>query len=110
MIRSDLKVGDIFEDGGKKFKVTKVVSKGVYESQRIKADAPVKEEPKEEIKELPFTTVEEKQAQLDSFNTYTKTEIKRLSNKELTALCEKLDITPGSGVEMKKAIIEKLGL
>ena len=111
MIPTNLKVGDRFTDGGRTFEVTAVNELG-YESRDI--DMPVSEqdvkedEPEEEIKELPFTTVEEKQ--LDSFNKYTKTEINRLNNAELKSVCEKLDLNPGTGVEMKKAIIEKLGL
>ena len=107
MVRPDLKVGDTFIEGENTYRVLSIVPEGytaeIVEDKKAK---PVKKE--EEIKELPFTTVEENK--LDSFNKYTKTEINRLNNAELKSVCEQLDIEPGTGVEMKKAIIEKLGL
>lgn len=104
MIPKNLKVGDKFTDGNATFEVLEIVPLG-YNSRRISInfeDAPVTaqkavEQPKEE-------------AQLDSFNKYTKTEIKRLSTDELTKLSKELGLEVGSGVEMKQRIIDHLGL
>ena len=107
MISPDLKVGDTVIDGPGKFKVLEVISHGYYRSERIgNADS----------KDIPFAPAKDEtiddtpEAQLDSFNTYTKTEINRLSVAELEKVCAKLDLPVGTGVEMKKAIIAKLDL
>ena len=120
MIPKNLKPGDTFEDGNKIYEVISVVKEG-YISKRIyeklkKISENVKVEEvvnplivsEEEPEELPFATVEENQ--LDSFNKYTKTEINRLSTAELTKVCEKLGLEPGTGKQMKVDIIKKLGL
>lgn len=108
MISSTLKVGDKFTDLNRTFEVLAVESPGVYISKCIKVEPtefatnePVK---KEEVKE------EVKETKLDSFNDYTKTEINRLSVTELEKVCDKLGLEKSTGVEMKKAIIKKLGL
>lgn len=101
MIPTNLKVGDTFIDGNK-YKVTALCELG-YISERIEVldnDAPVVEPKKEEV-------VSNK---LDSFNSYTKTEINRLSVLELEAVCDKLGLERSTGVAMKKAIIDHLGL
>ena len=105
MIPNNLKVGDTFTDGNRTFEVLSVEGNGVYISKCIKTipidaltsiDVKV-EEPKEET-------------QLDSFNKYTKTEINRLNVAELEKVCDKLGLEKSTGMAMKKAIIEKLGL
>ena len=108
MISSTLKVGDKFTDLNRTFEVLSVVEPGVYISKCIKVDqvefainTPVKEEVKEEPKE---------EAQLDSFNKYTKTEINRLNVAELEKVCDQLGLEKGTGKAMKEAIIKKLGL
>lgn len=112
MISSTLKVGDKFTDLNRTFEVLAVESPGVYISKCIKVEPtefatnePVKKEVvKEEVKE------EVKETKLDSFNDYTKTEINRLNVTELEKVCDQLGLEKSTGVEMKKAIIKKLGL
>lgn len=105
MIPNNLKVGDTFTDGNSTYEVLSVEGNGNYISKCIKTipidaltsiDVKV-EEPKEET-------------QLDSFNKYTKTEINRLNVAELEKVCDKLGLEKSTGMAMKKAIIEKLGL
>lgn len=96
MIPQNLKIGDTFEDGGRIYEVTKIVPNIGYESKVIEGKKPAKEEKEEK--------------QLDSFNSYTKTEINRLNNAELEKVCEQLGLEKGTGMAMKKAIIDKLGL
>lgn len=115
MIPKNLKVGDTFTEGNSTYEVMEVIPGG-YRSKRIKLNAESyayeeamkatlelkKEEVKEEVKEeTPAPASETK---------YTKTEINRLNNAELEKLCKKLDIEPSTGMAMKKALIEKLGL
>lgn len=90
-----LKIGDTFVDGGFKYEVVGIHELGYAISKRIgNADEPiVNEEP----------TIEEKPS-------YTKTQINRLPNIELEALCELLGVEKGTGSEMKKALIKKLEL
>jgi hypothetical protein len=113
MIPKNLKPGDTFEDGNKIYEVISVVKDG-YISKRVFDNVKAEEfvnpliTSDETPEELPFTTVEENQ--LDSFNKYTKTEINRLSTAELTKVCEKLGLEPGTGKQMKVDIIKKLGL
>jgi len=114
MIPKNLKVGDTFTEGNSTYEVMEVIPGG-YRSKRIKLNAEsyayeeaMKAEPKnpepvkEEVKaEAPAPALDTK---------YTKTEINRLNNAELEKLCKKLDIEPSTGMAMKKALIEKLGL
>lgn len=101
MIPRNLKVGETFVDGGLTYRVTKVLNPPyLYESAVVeKGEKPepikVKEEPKEEPKED---------------KTYTKTEINRMPNVKLEELCKELELEVGTGAEMKRAIINKLGL
>ena len=102
MIPTNLKVGDTFTENGVKFEVTAIspLYEG-YESKRIGfTDGEVK---------TPEVT-EEVNNKLDSFNEYTKTEINRLNVTELEAVCDKLGLEKSTGVAMKKAIIDHLGL
>lgn len=118
MIPTNLKPGDTFEDGNSIYEVISVVKNG-YTSKRVgfkdSKDSfekskinPLIVDDTKDPEELPFTTVEENQ--LDSFNKYTKTEINRLNNEELTKVCQKLGLEPGTGKQMKVDIIKKLGL
>lgn len=121
MIPAGLKVGDTFKEGYGIYEIIEVIPSGYpaeYVSKRIKIDldsdyadevivlksALVK---KEEIKAEPK---KDAPAKLDSFNKYTKTEINRLNNAELEKVCDKLGLEKSTGMAMKKAIIEKLGL
>ena len=120
MALNNLKVGDTFQEGNCIYEVTAVIPGGynakcikveldggyAYEQAMAQKPEPVKEEPKK----VEEPAKEEAPAQLDSFNTYTKTEINRLNNIELEAVCKKLGLEPDTGVAMKKAIIAKLGL
>lgn len=115
MIPTGLKVGDTFKEG---YGIYEIIEVDPYVSKRIKIDlesdyadeaivlksAPVK---KEEVKAEPK---EDAPAKLDSFNKYTKTEINRLNNAELEKVCDKLGLEKSTGMAMKKALIEKLGL
>jgi hypothetical protein len=106
MIPKNLKVGDKFTDGNRTYEVTKVVPLG-YES-RLVASAPAVGYRSESAQEAPEATI--KDSKLDSFNTYTKTEINRLKNDELEALCDQLGLEKDTGILMKKKIIDHLGL
>lgn len=98
MIPTNLKVGDTFIDGNK-YKVIELCELG-YISERVEVlDNDVTEPVKEEVSN-----------KLDSFNNYTKTEINRLSVTELEEVCDKLGLEKSTGVAMKKAIIDHLGL
>lgn len=105
MIPNTLKVGDTFTDGNRTFEVLSVEGNGVYISKCIKT-IPIDALTSIDVK------VEEKkeETQLDSFNKYTKTEINRLNVAELEKVCDKLGLEKSTGMAMKKAIIEKLGL
>lgn len=120
MIPTNLKIGDTFVDGGT-YEVTAVFNLGgevKYEAKRIVLlDTSGALKTAEGVKPSIPTPKEEKavtedvdKAQLDSFNKYTKTEINRLNNTELEAVCDKLGLEKSTGVAMKKAIIDHLGL
>lgn len=104
MIPKNLKVGDKFKDGNATFQVLEIVPLG-YNAKRISVDSQDASVSAQEAQEAPI-----EDAQLDSFNTYTKTEINRLNNKELEALCDQLGLEKDTGVLMKKKIIDHLGL
>ena len=99
MIPKNLKVGDTFEDGGLTYRVLKVLDPPYAYESAVVTVAPVDKSLIEEPKEEPR---EEK--------AYTKTEINRLPNVKLEELCKELDLEIGTGAEMKRAIINKLGL
>lgn len=105
-IPKNLKVGEKFTEGNRTFEVLEIVPLG-YNS-RLVASAPASGDRAESASEAPEATI--KDAQLDSFNTYTKTEINRLKNEELERLCEQLGIEKDTGILMKKKIIDHLGL
>lgn len=106
MIAKNLKVGDTFTEEGKVYQITKVLD-NCYESKFIHFEkeaitAPVKEE-------IPFYFEEEK-VEIPPQKNYSKTAINRLAKEDLEKLCQEIGVQTGTGTEMKKAIIEKLGL
>lgn len=86
-----MKIGETFVDGGYKYKVVGKHELGYDISERVDNDTEVVAETKEE-------------------KVYTKTQINRTSSADLEKICEELELEKGTGSEMKKAIIEKLGL
>lgn len=93
MLAENFKIGDVFEDGGFKYKVTGKHELGYAISERIGTDNVVAKV----VEELPKPE-------------YSKTQINRMSASDLENLCEELGIEKGTGVEMKKAVISKLEL
>lgn len=93
----NLNIGDTFIEGDCTYKVLQIVPEG-YIATMIKGmddnDIPeVKQEVKEEVKP-----------------SYSKTQINRTPNSELEKICKELGLPIGTGTEMKRAIIDKLGL
>lgn len=93
MLANNFKIGDVFEDGGRKYKITGKHELGYAISEAIGTSDVVAKvvEPLEKPE-------------------YSKTQINRMSTADLENLCEELGIDKGTGVEMKKAIIDKLEL
>lgn len=83
------KIGDTFTDGGLTYEVIGIHELGYAISRRIE--------------NKPITESTEKP-------TYTKTQINRMSTSDLEKLCVELGVEVGSGTEMKKSLIEFLGL
>ena len=104
MAPEGLKVGDTFVEGSYVYKVLEIVPLG-YNVERIKKNNPTAQN----VQDTPEQK-EVKEEAPASETKYTKTEINRLNNAELEKLCKKLDIEPSTGMAMKKALIEKLGL
>ena len=94
-----MSIGDTFKEGDCTYKVTGIVPEG-YLATMIKGmeDIPVYETKTEEVKPV----VEEV--------TYSKTQVNRMPNAELEKVCKELGLEVGTGTEMKRAIIAKLGL
>lgn len=113
MIPKNMKVGDTFTDGNRIFEVLEVRDDGMYVSKFLKTtkETFTKPDVKAEAKAEEITEGDVKDdAQLDSFNKYTKTEIKRLKTVELEKICDKLGLDKSTRLVMIEAIIEKLGL
>ena len=110
MIPAGLKIGDTFTEGFSIYEILSLYPDGTYKEARRIGFTQESFSPYS----LPFAPVSEEEdkdpVQLDSFNKYTKTEINRLNNAELTKVCEQLGLEVSTGLAMKKAIIEKLGL
>lgn len=104
MIPQNLKVGDKFKDGNSTYEVLEIVELG-YTSKRISVDVQDAPVSVQKATEQPIEN-----EVVESSTTYTKTEINRLNNKELEALCDKLGLEKDTGVLMKKKIIDHLGL
>lgn len=109
MIPKNLKVGDTFVDEFK-FEVVKVNSDGTYISRRItnesvkKSDSPVEEMAQpSRLEDVPQKITPEPV-------NFTKTQVNRMPNSELEKVCKELGLEIGTGTEMKRAIIAKLGL
>ena len=94
---ANYKIGDRYVDGEYTYEVIKVYENGTCEAQRVDIKKAIPE--KKPI-------VEEKAEEPE----YSKTQINRLPNAELEKLCRKLGIEVGTGTEMKRALIAKLGL
>lgn len=107
MIPTNMKIGDTFEDGNGRYEVTAITPTG-YESKRIAVLKDTSAGATTPVVETPVKTDEK--AALDSFNQYTRTEINRLNNTELEKVCDKLGLEKSTGIVMKKAIIDHLGL
>lgn len=90
------KVGATFVDEFT-FRVVKVNEDGSCIAERVDMNEQIDAvtEVKEEVETLP---------------TYTKTQINRMPNAELEKVCKELGIEIGTGTEMKRAIIDRLGL
>lgn len=106
MIAKNLKVGDTFTEEGKVYQITKVLD-NCYESKFIRFEKEAVKEPVKE--EIPFYFEEEK-VEIPPKKNYSKTAINRLAKEDLEKLCQEIGVETGTGAEMKKAIIEKLGL
>ena len=106
MIPTNLKVGDKFTEENRTYEVLEIVPLG-YNS-RLVASVPALGDRAETAQRATEAAI--KDAQLDSFNKYTKTEINRLKNDELETLCEQLGLEKDTGILMKKKIIDHLGL
>lgn len=94
---ANYKIGDRYVDGEYTYEVIKVYENGTCEAQRVDIKKAIPE--KKPI-------VEEKAEEPE----YSKTQINRLPNAELEKLCMKLGVEVGTGTEMKRALIAKLGL
>ncbi len=96
-----MKIGDTFKEGDCIYEVTGLVPEG-YLARMIKGmeDIPVYEVEKPVIEEK-----EEPEEQ-----AYSKTQVNRMPNAELEKVCKELGLEVGTGTEMKRAIIAKLGL
>lgn len=98
MISPTLKVGDKFTDGNRTFEVLSVVGNGVYISKCVATDV------------KPEYVIEEPKAEIKEEKAYTKTEIMRMPKSDLEELCKANGLEIGTTSEMKKILLEKLGL
>ena len=103
MIPKNPKVGDTFIDEFT-FKVIKVREDGTFVSQRVDMDEVVKTE------DIPTEVKGEVETEIKAEKTYSKTQINRMPNAELEKVCKQLGIKVGTGTEMKRALIDRLGL
>lgn len=100
----NLKVGDTFVEGNQTYIVDEIVPLG-YNAHAIttevvkKTKKPVENTDKTEVSEITSTDV-----------NYSKTQVNRMPNAQLEKLCKELGLEVGTGTEMKRAIIAKLGL
>lgn len=109
MIPKNLKVGDTFVDEYK-FKVLKVNEDGTYISERITSNNVKKTVSVVEEKAQPSHSEDIPEKITEESVNYSKTQINRLPNVELEKLCKKYGLEVGTGTEMKRALIAKLGL
>ena len=100
----NLKVGDTFVEGNQTYIVDEIVPLG-YNAHAIttevvkKSEKQVENTDKTEVSEITSNDV-----------NYSKTQVNRMPNAQLEKLCKELGLEVGTGTEMKRAIIAKLGL
>lgn len=100
----NLKVGDTFIEGNQTYVVDEIVPLG-YNAHVVTTNVVKKEEKtventdKVEVSEITSNDV-----------NYSKTQVNRMPNVQLEKLCKELGLEVGTGTEMKRAIIAKLGL
>lgn len=100
----NLKVGDTFVEGNQTYIVDEIVPLG-YNAHAIttevvkKSEKAVENTDKTEVSEITSTDV-----------NYSKTQVNRMPNAQLEKICKELGLEVGTGTEMKRAIIAKLGL
>lgn len=109
MISKGLKVGDIFTDHGRKYKVLSVNSDGTYVSSYIGKEEKVTntEESSEQNVESEEST-DQNEESLEK--KYTKTQIRRMKKEELDLLCAEYGIDVEETDAKREALIEKLGV
>jgi DNA-binding Xre family transcriptional regulator len=104
MVSKNLKVGDTFVEGEQTYIIDEIVPLG-YNAHAIttdvvkKAEKPVENTDETEVSEITSNDV-----------NYSKTQVNRMPNAQLEKLCKELGLEVGTGTEMKRAIIAKLGL
>lgn len=103
----NLKVGDTFIEGNQTYIVDEIVPLG-YNAHAITLDNVKKSGPKIEKMAQQSDSLEKEITPPDV--NYSKTQINRMPNAELEKVCKELGIEVGTGTEMKRAIIAKLGL
>lgn len=97
-----MKIGDMFTDGGRKYKAI-----GFDADGRCISTADFEEKSQKNDSITPV--IEGNKAEED--NKYTKTDIKRMSKENLEALCVELGLPVlETSADMKTAILEKLAL
>jgi len=109
---ANYKIGDRYVDGEYTYEVIKVYENGTCEAQRVDkfTKANVKKEGFTEVKDVVKSSVSEEKAITEPNVNFTKTQVNRMPNAELEKVCNQLGIKVGTGTEMKRAIIDKLGL
>ena len=107
-----LHIGDTFIEGDCTYEVTGIVPEGylarMIKGMEITSTDVKKSEPKIEEKAQQSDSSEKEITSTDV--NYSKTQVNRMPNAELEKLCKELGIEVGTGTEMKRAIIAKLGL
>lgn len=108
MIPKNMKIGDTFVDDGYTYVVDKIVPLG-YESHRI-TSGNVKVEQPTKAENIKVSEEETPSITEGGVNKYSKTQVNRMPNSKLEEVCKELGLEVGTGTEMKRAIIAKLGL
>lgn len=106
---NNLKIGDIFYEEEYAYKVTGIVPEGYLAERITETNVKSSDLPKTEMAQpshLEDTTPKNYKESV----IFTKTQVNRMPNAELEKLCKELGIEVGTGTEMKRAIIAKLGL
>lgn len=113
MIKPDMRVGDIFEDGGLHYQVQSVLPDGNYISKLVTEDIKQPEEDKvEELEKIEDIKQPEEAKQYEK-KKYSRTEINRMSKDNLIILAKENDIEAKedtSGADLKKALLAKFEL